>query len=38
MNPTEYILKRGGAKKFKNEKHHNIRMSLIEVNGSHIKK
>jgi hypothetical protein len=26
--PTEYILKRRGAKKVKNPKHHNMRMSL----------
>jgi hypothetical protein len=35
MNPTEYILKRRGAKKFKNAKHQNMRMSLMEVNGTH---
>jgi hypothetical protein len=28
MKPTEYILKRRGAKKFKNPKHHHMRMSL----------
>jgi hypothetical protein len=28
MKPTEYILKRRGAKKVKNAKHHNMRMSL----------
>jgi hypothetical protein len=28
MKPTEYIFKRRGAKKVKNAKHHNMRMSL----------
>jgi hypothetical protein len=28
MKPTEYILKRRGAKKVKNPKHHNMRLSL----------
>jgi hypothetical protein len=36
MKTTENILKRGGAKKVKNEKHHNMRVSLMEVYGTHL--